>query len=260
MGQLIKTTLLFLLLAVLMCLAQVPREMNYQGYLTDANKNPITGNFKLTFTIYDAQSGGNTLWIEEHPTVSVAQGIFHVQLGSIEPLDLPFDAPYWLSIKVENDPELAPRIALSSVPYSLRAEKADSLALMPKIFWRSPYFYKLNISSTFQAAVLQPYAGSDQWVASQTMVAERAVTITGVQVAEDDRGSGDTYRIFLTKNYGFVGSEISINVSANHVFFYRDIDQPVSYQKGERIGLQIRSDAGGGEEVFIYLSGYCTDN
>ncbi len=255
----IQTLLLFLLAIAGTCLAQVPREMNYQGYLTDANKNPITGNLKLTFTIYDAQSGGNTLWIEEHPTEPVAQGIFRVQLGSIVPLDLPFDAPYWLSIKVENDPELTPRIALSSVPYSLRAEKADSLALMPKIFWRSPYFYMLNINATFRPAVLQPFAGDAQWVASQTMVAERAVTITGVQVAEDDRAAGDTYRLFLTKNGSFIGSEISIQVTGNHLFCYTDINEPVSYQKGERIGVQVKSDAGGGEEVFIYLSGYCTD-
>jgi hypothetical protein len=120
--------LLFLLSFLSLSLSQIPRQMNYQGYLTDNAGNPVTGNHKLTFTIYDAQTGGNTLWIEEHPGVAITDGVFRVQLGSITALDLDFDIPYWLSIKVENDPELAPRIALSSVGYSFNSMKAESVA------------------------------------------------------------------------------------------------------------------------------------
>jgi len=108
--------------------AQIPQQMSYQGYLTDNAGNSISGNHKLTFTIYDAQTGGNTLWIEEHSSVAITSGIFLVQLGSITALDLDFDVPYWLSIKVENDPELAPRIALSSVGYSFNSVKAEGVA------------------------------------------------------------------------------------------------------------------------------------
>jgi hypothetical protein len=123
------------ILAVLMLLSivvfgysQIPQQMSYQGYLTDNAGNPISGNHKLTFTIYDAQSGGNTLWIEEHPSVAITDGVFRIQLGSITALDLDFDMPYWLSIKVENDPELAPRVALSSVGYSFNSMNAESVA------------------------------------------------------------------------------------------------------------------------------------
>jgi hypothetical protein len=121
-------TLLLVLFFAVAIFSQIPPLMNYQGYLTDNANNPINGNHKLTFTIYDALTGGNTLWMEEHPSVAITEGVFRVQLGSITPLNLAFDAPYWLSIKVENDPELAPRIVLSSVGYSFNSLKAESVA------------------------------------------------------------------------------------------------------------------------------------
>jgi hypothetical protein len=121
-------TPLFLLSFFGLNLSQIPKQMNYQGYLTDNAGNPVTGNHKLTFTIYDAQTGGNTLWIEEHPSVAINNGVFQVQLGSITALDLDFDIPYWLSIKVENDPELSPRIAFASVGYSFNSVKSEGVA------------------------------------------------------------------------------------------------------------------------------------
>lgn len=37
-------------------------------------------------------------------------------------MNLPFDEPYWLSVRVGGDPELSPRIELASSPYSLNAQ------------------------------------------------------------------------------------------------------------------------------------------
>ncbi len=116
----------FLLIASLVIFAQPPREMTYQGYLTDNSGNAITANLQLTFAIYDVQSGGTALWSEVHPSVAIIAGVFRVRLGSISALNLNFDAPYWLGIKVDTDPELAPRIALTGVGYSFYSLKADS--------------------------------------------------------------------------------------------------------------------------------------
>jgi parallel beta-helix repeat protein len=41
-------------------------------------------------------------------------------------INLPFDATYWLGIKVGTDPELSPRITLTSVGYAYRAQTADT--------------------------------------------------------------------------------------------------------------------------------------
>ena len=128
MNKVISITLLSLLIFLIGGISQIPPQISYQGYLTDNANNPISGNHKLTFTLYDALTGGNTLWMEEHPVVAIDEGVCRVQLGSVTPLNLPFDAPYWMSIKVENDPELVPRIALSTVGYSFNSMKAESVA------------------------------------------------------------------------------------------------------------------------------------
>jgi len=104
----------------------IPQLMNYQGYLTDDLGNPVSnGTYSLTFRIWDAETGPNQLWSEDHPTVSVTNGLFDVILGSMSPLDLPFDVDYWLGVQVEGEPELT-RVRLTSVGYSYRAAFTDT--------------------------------------------------------------------------------------------------------------------------------------
>jgi len=63
-------------------LAQVPKLVNYQGKLVDANGNPVPdGEYTLTFRIYDVSSGGTALW-EEVQQVYV-EGVSNRQLGSV---------------------------------------------------------------------------------------------------------------------------------------------------------------------------------
>ena len=120
-------SLIFLLIFSLIIFAQLPRQLTYQGYLTDNSYNPVTANLQLTFTIYDAETGGTALWTEVHLGVGVYDGIFNVMLGSNTALTLDFDSPYWLGIQVESDPELTPRIPLTGVGYSFYSLKADSV-------------------------------------------------------------------------------------------------------------------------------------
>ena len=56
----------------------------YQGYLTDANGNPLNGSHILTFTLYDAPTGGTLLWgPENHPNVSINKGLFDINIGGL---------------------------------------------------------------------------------------------------------------------------------------------------------------------------------
>lgn len=101
--------------------AQIPRTMSYQGVLTDANGNAVPdGSVTMKFRLYEAATGGTAIW-EETQSVSVVKGLFNTILGSITPLNLPFDKPYWLGITVGSGTELAPRIALAASPYSLNS-------------------------------------------------------------------------------------------------------------------------------------------
>jgi len=124
-NRLIPTIGLLLLLSQL-GMAQIPQKITYQGFLTDTAGAPIDGAQLLTFTLYDAASAGTALWTENQVT-AVSKGMFNTILGSIATLDLPFDSPYWLGIKVGLDPEMTPRIELTATPYSLRADTAESV-------------------------------------------------------------------------------------------------------------------------------------
>lgn len=108
--------------------AGVPRIMSFQGKLTDSDGHYLQGDQDLTFRIYDRDTGGVVLWSEQHVDTPVTRGVFAVPLGVNEPLDLPFDTNYWISIEVETDGEMSPRQQLTSAPYAFRASASDRAA------------------------------------------------------------------------------------------------------------------------------------
>lgn len=97
--------------------AQIPRTLSYQGIVTDAaGEIKPDDSYSFTFSIYDAVTGGTALWTETKD-LDVDQGLFYTHLGDKTgfPASLHFDQPYWLGIKVGEEPELTPRIPLTSV-------------------------------------------------------------------------------------------------------------------------------------------------
>ena len=93
--------------------AQVPDKINYQGKLTDSAGQPINATVSVVFHLYNVASGGSALYTETQ-TVTVTNGLFNVAIGSVTPLGLPFDLPYYLGVKVGTDPEMTPRQAVLS--------------------------------------------------------------------------------------------------------------------------------------------------
>ncbi|RKY11830.1 MAG: hypothetical protein DRP82_07175, partial [Planctomycetota bacterium] len=118
-------------LTAAVAMADVPKLINFQGRLTDKQTGQrVNGTVDITFRIYDVATGGTPLWEETHTGVQVKDGLYAVVLGSVQPLNLPFDKQYWLGIEVNNDGEMTPRYQMASVPYALRAayaEDADKL-------------------------------------------------------------------------------------------------------------------------------------
>ena len=82
----------------------------------------------MAFRLYDAASGGSSLW-EETQSVTVGDnGLFSVMLGEVNPMTgLDFSQQYYLEITVEGE-TLSPRHKLSSAGYARRAEVAESVA------------------------------------------------------------------------------------------------------------------------------------
>ena len=127
-------SVLLLLLAAQVVWGQIPQTMSYQGVLTDAAGDPVQdGDYNLTFKLYASASTGTELWTETQ-TPTIVNGIFNVILGRVNPLDLPFDKPYWLGITVAEGSELTPRVELTASAYSLNARSIeDSLVTGNKI-------------------------------------------------------------------------------------------------------------------------------
>jgi hypothetical protein len=100
-------------------LAQPPYTMNYQGYLTDSDGNPLDGAYDLLFWLYDDPAAGNLEWgPETHNNTPVTRGIFQVVLGSsvsLRPGD--FNEALYLSVWVDGT-EVTPRQPLRAVPYA----------------------------------------------------------------------------------------------------------------------------------------------
>jgi hypothetical protein len=101
--------------------------INFQGRLTDASGNPLTGAYNMRFSIYDAASAGAAVWGPETQNgVNVTNGLFSVLLGSSVPITpAVFDgADRWLQIEVWNGTAweaLNPRLPFSSAAYALSA-------------------------------------------------------------------------------------------------------------------------------------------
>lgn len=107
--------------------ADIPKTMALQGRLTDSAGAPLEGNFSVTFKVFDVVSGGPALW-QETQTVAASAGLFSTLLGTVTPLTLAFDKPYWVEIQVGAE-TLSPRQPLASSPYALRADQVSGLTM-----------------------------------------------------------------------------------------------------------------------------------
>lgn len=106
--------------------AQVPRTMSYQGLIVSASGVPISDDAHvLKVTIYDAPTGGQSLYTESIPTTTT-RGLVNLIIGSATgiPTTVDFSKSYWMGISIDGGAELTPRTVLSSVPYSLSSEHA----------------------------------------------------------------------------------------------------------------------------------------
>jgi hypothetical protein len=123
-GTGIITTLL-LLVFVTGAWGALPQTINYQGYLKNSDGTPVNSAVSVVFSLYAASSG---LWTETQ-SVTPANGVYSVQLGSVAPLAPTLFASdtLYLGVKVGADPEMTPRQQLTMAPYAYRAGTADSV-------------------------------------------------------------------------------------------------------------------------------------
>ncbi len=113
--------------------AGINRTINFQGKLVSnpAKTNVSNTSYTVVFTFYDRATGGTVLW-QETQTVTTADGIFRVNLGSVTPIPSNFNFNWdgvYLGMKVNADSEMTPRIQMAAVPYAFNAEKVSGLTV-----------------------------------------------------------------------------------------------------------------------------------
>ena len=105
--------------------ADIPEIISYQGILSDSTGSPLTGDYNITVSIYDQESGGVALWSETHANVVVSDGKFNIMMGSVASLSdsLDFEVPYWLGVSIGGGAELTPRTQFASTATAFAAQK-----------------------------------------------------------------------------------------------------------------------------------------
>ncbi len=114
--------------------AAITEELTFYGTLQNSSGVNLDGTYDMVLRFYNAASGGSLLDTSTHTTangnpVTVSNGEFSVRLGSgagntLDGLD--FDnAPIYIGLSVEGDPEMTPRELLTSAAYSFNADRVD---------------------------------------------------------------------------------------------------------------------------------------
>ena len=98
-----------------------------EGFLTDSDGKPLSGEQSMTFSLYTEPDGGNVLWTEGRTganSVVITDGKYNIMLGSVNPLDqriIAENSTLYLGVTVGIYEEMRPRVQLGRVPYAVQA-------------------------------------------------------------------------------------------------------------------------------------------
>ena len=118
---------LALLLSATTAAAQEPLTLHFSGALTDLGDRPTQAQVTLRFRLYTAPEGGEALWEEVHADYRPIAGAIDVALGAQQalPSDVGADQRLYLGVQVDDDAEIAPRLAVGGALRALYADRAE---------------------------------------------------------------------------------------------------------------------------------------
>jgi hypothetical protein len=129
-----KKSIAFLILSLViinsLASADVPATFSYQGILTDSLGEPVEDDiYAIQFRIYEDSATTSPLW-ESNGFIpkQTTDGLFNHIMGSSNPLpdSLSKYDGLWVGITVDLDDEMTPRTPMTSVPFALSSQYADT--------------------------------------------------------------------------------------------------------------------------------------
>ena len=117
---------MFILTALAAAALAVPTTLTHQGRLLDADGRPVEGIHAFDFALFEGPVGGAPVWTES-ADLSLSQGLYTTDLGTVSPLDSRvFDGrTLYLQVTIDGGAPMLPRHVVSSVPYAQRAAAVD---------------------------------------------------------------------------------------------------------------------------------------
>jgi hypothetical protein len=125
-----------------------PGTISFVARLAD-NGTPITGSHDLVLALFDAQTGGTSVWSETRTGVTIpSDGLLYLDLGSVTPLDANVfsGAKRYLEVTIDNQ-ITTPRITIESAPYAIRSGEASHAADSDALGTHPASFYQARISN-----------------------------------------------------------------------------------------------------------------
>ena len=136
--------------------ADVPQQVFFQARLKKAGATTLSGSHSFIFRLYSASSGGTSLWSETQTLTADSVGVVSCYLGSstMFPSTIDFNSTYYLSVEVDSDGEMSPRLKIVSSLGSLNSDRFDGL--------NSTQFLRSDTADTMEAALtLTSYLDQD---------------------------------------------------------------------------------------------------
>ncbi len=159
--------------------------LNFQARLYKANGSLVSdGSYSIEFSFYNSLTGGSSVWSETQATVQVKNGYFSTELGSVTAFGaIDWSQQKWMTMNVNGDGEMTPRIKLTAVPYAFRANQSETLT---------------NGSGTIGANELVQLAPSNIQAVNSALAALR-INQTGAGLLAQFQGNGgDVFSISKT--------------------------------------------------------------
>jgi len=209
-----RILILFTLFLLISCIfwsssfAAPPRQLYLQAKLTNKQGEVITGSHTIKFRLYSAETGGSALWTEEQTITVDNDGIFGAYLGFVTsiPTSIDFNSTYYVSIEVDGDGEMSPRIKLVASPYALGAYMLGGLE--PISFLRS------DASDNFTSGTLTFDSDTELDVASgSTLDINGDLSVADTSIAFD----GSSTNFAITGDFSINSDDLYIDKSTGYV-------------------------------------------